>query len=76
MLTKIYYRLPPFLIGIAVAIFNFEYKHVNILNNGSKPFHKDVINKLSQNKLLFKSFTYVIGVVAASSMILLLWGNA
>ena len=47
MLTKIYYRLPPFLIGIAVAIFNFEYKHVNKLNDGSKPFHKDYIDKLS-----------------------------
>jgi len=76
MLTKIYYRLPPFLIGIAVAIFNFEYKHVNKLNDGSKPFHKDYIDKMSKNKYSFKAVTYTIGFLACSSMILLLWWNA
>ncbi len=76
MLTKIYYRLPPFLIGIAVAIFNFEYKHVNKLNDGSKPFHKDYIDKVSQKKYSFKAVTYIIGFSACSSMILLLWWNS
>ena len=41
MMTKIYFRIPPFLIGIALAIFQFEYKYVDKLNDGTKPFHKD-----------------------------------
>jgi len=76
MLSKIYYRLPPFLIGIAVAIFNFEYKHVNKLNDGSKPFHKDVIDKWTQNRFLFKAVSYSVGFIASASMVLLLWANA
>jgi hypothetical protein len=76
MLTKIYYRLPPFLIGIAVAIFNFEYKHVNKLNNGSKPFHKDYIDRWSKNKYTFKAITYCVGFVSSAAAIIFLWVNA
>ncbi len=76
ILTKIYYRIPPFLIGIALAIFNFEYKHVNRLNDGSKPFHKDIIDKWSQKKTSFKIASYTVGFFATSLMILLLWVNA
>ena len=76
MLTKIYYRLPPFVIGIALAIFNFEYKHVNRLNDGSKPFHKDAIEKWSQKKNTFKIVSYSVGFIATASMVLLLWANA
>ena len=76
ILTKIYYRLPPFLIGIALAIFNFEYKHVNRLNDGSKPFHKDIIDKWAQKKNLFKIVIYSVGIVASFLMLVLLWVNA
>jgi hypothetical protein len=31
MYTKIYYRLPPFLIGVALAVFHFEFKYVEKL---------------------------------------------
>jgi hypothetical protein len=43
MFTKVYFRIPPFLIGIALSIFNFEYRYVDRLNDGSTPFHKDFI---------------------------------
>lgn len=43
--TKFYFRIPPFLLGTALGIFSFEYKHVDKLNDGTKPFHKDFIQK-------------------------------
>jgi hypothetical protein len=76
MLTKIYYRLPPFLIGIALAIFHFEYKHVEKLNDGSKPFHKDFIDRISSRKIIFKVVCYSVGLTLSISMIMLLWQNA
>ena len=76
MLTKIYYRLPPFLIGISIAIFIFEFKHVDKLNDGSYPSHKRYIEKMIKNKNLFKVISYPIGFLSATSVILLLWWNA
>lgn len=76
MMSKIYYRIPPFLIGIALSIFNFEYRYVDKLNDGSTPFHKDFIQKLSQNKFSFKGVCYSIGLALASFTIVLLWANA
>lgn len=44
MFMKTYYRIPPFIIGIAIAIVKFEYKYVSVLNDGTKPFHKPLID--------------------------------
>lgn len=41
--SKIWFRIPPFLIGMGLAIFHFEYRYVDKLNDGSKPFHKDYL---------------------------------
>lgn len=76
MMTKIYYRIPPFLIGIALSIFNFEYRYVDKLNDGSTPFHKDFIQKLTQNKYSFKGVCYSIGLVMSTFTMVLLWANA
>lgn len=46
MYTKVYFRIPSFLMGIALGIFHFEYRHVTILRDGSKPFHRDYIQML------------------------------
>ena len=43
---RLYFRIPPFMMGIAFAIFYFEYKYVDKLNDGTKPFHKDFIDRV------------------------------
>jgi hypothetical protein len=35
MFMKAYYRIPPFIMGIALAIVKFEYKFVGTLNDGT-----------------------------------------
>jgi hypothetical protein len=35
MYTKVYFRIPPFLIGAALSVFHFEYKYVDKLKDGS-----------------------------------------
>lgn len=72
MYTKIYYRLPPFLIGVALSIFHFEYKHVDKLKDGSQPFHKNLIKDLVKNKLIFKVLCYGVGFLGCAIPILLL----
>ena len=76
MLTKIYFRIPPFLIGIALAIFHFEYRFVDKLNDGTKPFHKDYIEKITKNSVTFKFATYIIGLLGVLLPLLLLTLNA
>jgi hypothetical protein len=71
MMTKIYYRIPPFLIGIACAIFHFEFKYVDKLNDGSKPFHKDYLLRLARNTLSFKTSCYVAGLACVAAPMLL-----
>jgi peptidoglycan/LPS O-acetylase OafA/YrhL len=76
MYTKIYYRLPPFLIGVALAIFHFEYKHVDKLKDGSQPFHKHLIKDLMKNKMTFKLLSYGVGFLCCAIPILLLVQNS
>jgi len=35
LFMKTYYRIPPFIMGIALAIVKFEYKFVGTLNDGT-----------------------------------------
>jgi hypothetical protein len=64
MYTKLYFRIPPFLMGIALGIFHFEYRHVDKLNDGSKPFHRDYIQKMIKKyPRAFNFICYFIGWV-------------
>jgi len=74
--SKIWFRIPPFLIGMALAIFHFEYRYVDKLNDGSKPFHKDYLQKIVQNSWVFKTFCYTIGFLCLSVPLLLQVYNA
>lgn len=76
MYTKLYFRIPPFLIGVALAIFYFEYRYVDKLNDGSKPFHKDYIERITKNSLTFKCVCYAVGLTFTTLPILLLMQNA
>lgn len=76
LLTKIYFRIPPFLIGMGLAIFQFEFKYVDKLNDGTKPFHKDYLEKITKNSLLFKFGCYFTGVVFLTAPLFLLMWNA
>lgn len=72
MYNKIYYRAPPLLIGIAVSIFHFEYKYVDKLKDGSQPFHKNILKKLTEKKIIFKIICYSVGFISCVLPILLL----
>lgn len=64
MYTKIYFRIPPFLIGIALGIFHFEYRHVEKLKDGSKPFHRDYIQKIIKKyPRMFNFICYLVGML-------------
>jgi hypothetical protein len=76
MMTKIYYRIPPFLIGISLSIFHFEYKYVDKLNDGSKPFLKDYLEKFTQKSALFKTICYLVGFACTAAPVALLAWNA
>ena len=76
MLTKIYFRIPPFLIGIALAIFQFEYKYVDKLNDGTKPFHKDYLEKITKKSLTFKTVFYSVGLACVVTPLLVLVYNS
>lgn len=56
---------------MALAIFHFEYRYVDKLNDGSKPFHKDYLQKIVQNSWIFKTFCYSIGFLCLSVPLLL-----
>jgi hypothetical protein len=61
---------------MALAIFHFEYRYVDKLNDGSKPFHKDYLQKIVQNSWIFKTFCYSIGFLCLSVPLLLQVYNA
>lgn len=62
LFMKTYYRMPPFMLGIALAIMKFEYKFVGTLNDGTTPFHKILIEKMKQN-ISRKFIGYVAGLL-------------
>eukprot|EP00347_Sterkiella_histriomuscorum_P003458 403364220 len=74
MFMKAYYRMPPFIIGIALAIIKFEYKFVGTLNDGSKPFHKPIIDHFKKNTT-HKIFSQIIGLILAIFSVLILITN-
>lgn len=64
MYTKVYFRIPPFLMGIALGIFHFEYRHVDKLKDGSKPFHRDYIQKMIKKyPRMFNFICYLVGML-------------
>lgn len=65
ILSRIYYRLPAFLLGIALAVVKFEYKYVDKLNDGTYPFHKAIIDHLKKKKW-FKGIVYSVGLLCGS----------
>lgn len=68
---KFFYRLPPFIMGIALAIIKFEHKYVGTLNDGSKPFHKVIIDKMTQYRG-YKLISYTLGIALALFSVLIL----
>ena len=74
LFMKIYYRMPPFLLGIGLAIIKFEYKFVGTLNDGSKPFHKPIIDHFRKNKL-HKLISYFIGLSLCIFSVLIMLTN-
>jgi hypothetical protein len=76
MYNKLYYRVPPLLIGISVSIFHFEYKYVDKLKDGSQPFHKNILKKLTEKKNLFKCICYLLGLAFCIITVLLLVLNS
>jgi hypothetical protein len=76
MYTKLYYRLPPMLIGIALAQLHFEYKCVKNLTDGSLPYSKILVNKIDNKKTLFKFLSYSVGFIFCLIPILLLKANS
>ena len=76
MLSKLYFRIPPFLIGIGLAVFQFEYKYVDKLNDGNPPPHKVFMKKITKNTLKFKLGCYIAGPVFFIVPVLLLMYNA
>jgi hypothetical protein len=49
LFPRIYFRVPPFILGVVYAIIKFEYKYVDKLNDGTKPPHKKVLDKIRDN---------------------------
>ena len=76
MYTKLYYRLPPMLIGIALAQLHFEYKCVEKLTDGSLPYSKILFNKIGKNKTVFKVLSYSVGFIFCLIPIILLKANS
>lgn len=74
LFMKIYYRIPPFIMGIALAIIKFEYKFVGTLNDGTKPFHKSFIDKFRSNRL-HKFICYTLGLILSLFSVLILISN-
>ncbi|CDW85512.1 UNKNOWN [Stylonychia lemnae] len=60
ILSRLFYRIPLFLCGIALAILKFEYKYVDKLNDGSFPFHKKFLINLKQKKYCY-AILYTVG---------------
>lgn len=61
--------------GIGTAIFHFEYRYVDKLNDGTKPAHKEFIDKV-KDKRAFKLVCYIFGIILLISPILVLIGDA
>lgn len=77
MFTKIYFRIPPFLMGVALAIFHFEYRFVDKLNDGTHPFHKNYLQRITRNSLLFKTVCYSAGLMCTLvPLLLLVWNGS
>ena len=74
LFMKTYYRIPPFLMGIALAIIKFEYKYVGTLNDGSFPVHKILIDQLKRRKF-YKLTCYLVGVALSSFSVLILFSD-
>ena len=66
--------MPPFLFGIFIGIIKFEYKYVGTLNDGSKPFHKSLIDKFKKHKIN-KIFSYIIGLSLCFFILLIMLTN-
>ena len=49
MFNRIYYRIPPFILGVVYAVIKFEYKFVDKLNDGTRPPHKKFLDKIRDN---------------------------
>lgn len=52
---RTWFRLPAFVIGIALAIVKFEFKYVERMNCGRRPFHKKYLEKLKRHKYIQKA---------------------
>ena len=74
MFQKIFYRMPPFLFGIFIGIIKFEYKYVGTLNDGSKPFHKSVIDRFKKNRLN-KYISYALGLLLCAFIMMIMLTN-
>ena len=72
LFMKIYYRIPPFLMGIALGIIKFEYKYVGTLNDGTYPVHKALIDKLKHKKHC-KMIAYISGVLLSTLSVVILF---
>lgn len=71
MFNKFFFRVTPFLIGIALAILKFEYKYVDKLNDGKKPLHKIILEQ-HRHKKHFKLICYSLGMFLISLPVLIL----
>ncbi|CDW80987.1 UNKNOWN [Stylonychia lemnae] len=74
MFMKVYYRIPPFLFGILIGIIKFEYKYVGTLNDGSKPFHKSLIDRFKK-KRENKIIAYICGISLCLFILLIMITN-
>ena len=58
---RLWYRTVAFIAGITFAIMRFEYKYVDRLNNGTKPKHKQFLEKMRYNTTWIY-FSYIFGL--------------
>jgi hypothetical protein len=74
IISSLYFRITPFLFGIALAIMKFEYKYVDKLNDGNKPFHKVYLEQNMDKKHFFK-VCYFLGTILFTTPVLILLGD-